>query len=191
MKTQPNNKVKIFQKNNGCSIHIKFDHSLFIGDILVNFFVVVIFWLAASFAIYAVLFGSDSNAAGFLMIWLIGVSAFTYHAISHTLWLRKGSETLDLNDDKIIIIKHIPLCFLTKNYEDSTTILFENLEKMYYSEYSAPKNQLPSAAKGNLHIKSKFKKISFGISLNQQEASLVFDEISKFKYKKSESSPIL
>ncbi len=55
MKTQPNNKVKSLQKNNGCSIHIKFDHSLFIGDILVNFFVVGIFWLAASFAIYAVL----------------------------------------------------------------------------------------------------------------------------------------
>ena len=71
MKTQPNNKVKILQKNNGCSIHIKFDHSLFIWDILVNFFVVVIFWLAASFAIYAVFFGSDSGAVGFLMVWLI------------------------------------------------------------------------------------------------------------------------
>ena len=55
---------------------------------------------------------------------------------------------------------------------------------MYYSEYSAPKNQLPSATKGNLHIKSKFKKISFGISLNKQEASLIFDEITKFKDKK-------
>ena len=183
MKIQPDSKVTIDQKNNGCRIHIKFDHSLFIGDILVNFFVVGIFWLAASFAIYAVFFGSDSGAVGFLMVWLIGVSVFTYHAISHTLWLRKGSETLDLDDDKILIIKHIPLYFLTKNYEDSTTILFENLEKMYYSEYSAPKNQLPSAAKGNLHIKSKFKKISFGISLNQQEASLIFDEITKFKDK--------
>lgn len=183
MKIQANNKVKIDQTNNGCRIHIKFDHSLFIGDILVNFFVVGIFWLAASFAIYSVLFGSDSNAAGFLMIWLIGVSAFTYHAISHTLWLRKGSEIIELDDNKIIITKYIPLYFFTKNYEDSTTILFKNLEKMYYSEYSAPKNQLPSAAKGNLHIKSKFKKISFGISLNQQEASLVFDEITKFKDK--------
>ena len=73
-----------------------------------------IFWLAASFAIYAVFFGSDSGAVGFLMVWLIGVSVFTYHAISHTLWLRKGSETLDLDDDKILIIKHIPLYFFTK-----------------------------------------------------------------------------
>ena len=184
MKIQPDSKVTIDQKNNGCRIYIKFDHSLFIGDILVNFFVVGIFWLAASFAIYAVLFGSDSNAAGFLMIWLIGVSAFTYHAISHTLWLRKGSETIDLDNEKIIITKHTPLYFLTKNYKNSTTILFENLDKMYYSEYSAPKNQLPSAVKGNLHIKSKFKKISFGISLNEQEASLIFDEITKFKNKK-------
>ena len=54
---------------------------------------------------------------------------------------------------------------------------------MYYSEYSAQKNQLPSAAKGNLHIKSKFKKTSFGISLNQQEASLIFNEITEFKDK--------
>ena len=169
MKIQPDSKVTIDQKNNGCRIHIKFDHSLFIGDILVNFFVVGIFWLAASFAIYAVFFGSDSGAVGFLMVWLIGVSVFTYHAISHTLWLRKGSETLDLDDDKILIIKHIPLYFFTKNYEASTTILFKNLDKMYYSEYSTPKNQLPSAAKGNLHIKSKFKKLLLALVLTNKK----------------------
>lgn len=71
MKIQPDSKGTIDPKNNGCSIHIKFDHSLFIGDIFVNFFVVGIFWLAASFAIYAVFFGSDSGAVGFLMVWLI------------------------------------------------------------------------------------------------------------------------
>ncbi len=174
------NKVEIIQLDNRSEITIRFTPSQYFFDLFMNFFVLSIFWIAGSSAIYAVFFGNDSNAGGFLMLWMIGVCTITYLTIENILWLFKGTEKIYIDHNKVTITKYIPLYFLTKNYEEAKTFLFENFDKMYYSEYYAHKSQLPRPSKGNLHLKNKLNTFSFGITLDQPEANRIFKEIQKY-----------
>ena len=175
-----NNTFQINHLNDHTEIDIQFEKSKYFLDIFINILVLSFFWIAGISDMYDVFFGDDSNASGFLMLWAAFVCTFTYLTIENILWLSKGTEKIYIDQNKITITKYIPLYFLKKNCEETQTILFENFEKMYYSEYYANKSQLPRPKKGNLHLKHKSNTLSFGITLDKPEADLIFKEIQSY-----------
>ncbi|RZG49261.1 hypothetical protein [Acinetobacter wuhouensis] len=176
-----NNTFQINHLNDHTEIDIQFEKSKYFLDIFINILVLSFFWIAGISDMYDVFFGDDTNASGFLMLWAAFVCTFTYLTIENILWLSKGTEKIYIDQNKITITKYMPLYFLKKNCEETQTVLFEDFDKMYYSEYYANKSQLPRPKKGNLHLKSKSNTLSFGITLEKADADLIFNEIQKYK----------
>ncbi len=179
MSTQ-NNIIQIQQQNNHTEINIQFIKSRYKGDMLFNFFVLSILWFFGIQAIISVLDGTDSNATGFLIFWLLGISVITYLTIETSLWLTKGVEKIYLDHEKITVIQYIPLYLFSKNHKEIQTILFKDLDKIYYSEYQVVKSRLPRPSKGNIHLKNRVSKVSFGINLNRNEAEKILKEIHSY-----------
>lgn len=174
------NKVKITHQFNTCEVLITFEKSKYLSDIYGNIFVLTILWLFGFIGIHAVFFGQDSNAGGFLILWLMGLGCFSYLTLENILWLLKGHETLQIDHEKIMLSKYIPLDLFIFNAKVTECILLQDLERMYYKEYYAHKSNLARPSKGNLHLKCKSNTISFGITLDQFDAHRIFKEIQIF-----------